>query len=140
MHTLDIMINEIVTKDELQVYEWLRDVVRTLGNDGTSSDESSVDEDGMSVYTVKRLPWRRNIEKELAIIDALRTQEQGIYTRRGSKPLKRIRDVHGPVSTREPVRGLPRIFYDAVWLQSEPQGGRRLRVADEPSGWMKLCS
>jgi hypothetical protein len=139
MHMLGIMVEEIAT-DDVEIYEWLRNVVETLGNEGMSSDESSVEDDGTVIYAVKQLPWRRRIDKELSIIDSLRTQEPTLYSARGSRPIKRHRGADSPVSTRKPVRGLARAFYDEEWLQRQPHGGRRLEVSEKPFRWMKLYS
>src|ERR1700722_7543818 len=136
---LQCMIDDIAT-DDVPVYEWLQDVVTRLGNDGMSSDESDVDEWGRTVYAVKQLPWRRNIDKELDIIDSLRTQELGIFTMRGSKGEERKRDINNPVSTRNPVLGLPKALYNEDWVRRQPHGGRKLRIATEEFHWMNVYS
>jgi hypothetical protein len=137
MHMLGRMIDDIAT-DDTPVYQWLQDLVLRLGNDGMSSDESGVDENGTTVYLVKQLPWRRNIDKELDIVDSLRKWEVGIYTWRGSEGVQRKRDINNPISTREPVRGLPKALYDEAWVKSQPHSGRRLRFAARDFDWMNI--
>ncbi|KAF8576904.1 hypothetical protein K439DRAFT_1622493 [Ramaria rubella] len=52
---------------EAIIWQWLLDMLKTLGEDGMSSEESD-NETNDSIHSVlrpKNLPWRRNIEEEL---------------------------------------------------------------------------
>lgn len=50
------------------VWKFLSNVVMTLGSDEMSFDESG-DEDMKMVFHTWMMPWRRNITRELNIID-----------------------------------------------------------------------
>jgi len=67
------------------------------------------------------MPWRRNIERELEIIDTQRFVDADIYTPRGPKLVKRIRGRGNVLSARRPVAKLPRVFYDKDWLERQSQ-------------------
>ena len=55
---------------DVSAWQWMEQVLRHLGEDGMSSDESDVEgELNMTVFQVKMMPWRRNIDGELNIID-----------------------------------------------------------------------
>ena len=70
-----MVLNHIITiksedlDDDLPSWKWLQHLIKTLGEDGMSSEESSVENSVMNVLWVKNMNWRRNIEKELEIID-----------------------------------------------------------------------
>ena len=50
------------------VWSFLNTVVRTLGTEGMSSDDSDT-EDMVAMYRTRLMPWRMDISKELKIID-----------------------------------------------------------------------
>ena len=97
---LKIVDNKVMFEahEDLAIWEWLQELVCSLGVDGMSSDESEDDDDTEILYRVKSMPWRRDIRKELDIIDAIRVKEKGMFSRQGSKPAKRIRVDEPPVS------------------------------------------
>jgi hypothetical protein len=138
MTLLDYVIAKRADED-IEIWHWLHDVVERLGCDGTSSDESDADQ-GMIVYQVKRLPWRRDIEKELDIIDALRMNEPEAYAPQGSKPLRRIRGAENPVSLRKPVEGLPKSFYDADWFKDAKDPAFKGAVSRTKFKWMNIIA
>lgn len=102
------------------------ELLKELGEDGMSSDETDTEEgrDGArrQVYRVRILPWRQPVEKILDAIDA--THLTGT---RGAKRHKRLRQKYYPpshkmhktmnVSSREPAKGLPIVLYNEDWLK-----------------------
>ena len=99
-------------KADLAVWKWLLDLVKWYGAEGMSSDESSVE--GMqTVYRVKILVWRRNIEEYLKLIDNQRMHVgQQVRHTSGKTPTPRIRTGDLLKSTHDPVVGLPAELYD----------------------------
>jgi hypothetical protein len=98
-------------------WKWLSDVIKQLGSDGMSSEESG-DEEMTAVYRLRTMPWRRNITNELKLID--RQKDPQASCRKGPKPAKRIRLPNALPSARKPVEELPAAFYDSKWLSENP--------------------
>jgi hypothetical protein len=105
--------------DDLRIWKWLLSLVKKLGPEGMSSEDSDDNNDTEVVLRVKRLPWRRNIKKELGLIDAMRLKEKGIFGSQGSKPVKRIPGDGWLISTREAPRFLPKELYNEDWLKEQ---------------------
>jgi hypothetical protein len=119
------------------MWKWLRDIVVQLGPEGMSSDESEIEDKVRIVYNAKVLPWRRNIDKELNVIDAGRIENLTTFGRQGSKPVKRYRS--NLQSTRKPVEGLPRAFYNGDWYgKCSKQEKDGLRVSRKHFPWMMI--
>ncbi|KAI0338940.1 hypothetical protein BDW22DRAFT_1458217 [Trametopsis cervina] len=97
-------------------WQWLyRVVVDHLGEDGMSSDESEGEELGVHmVYRKKRMPWRRNIDRELALVDRERMRDRENWAPQGSKPAARRSSEL--ISVRPAVKNLPRALYDDACL------------------------
>ena len=125
-------------RGDLAVWEWLQKLVYSLGVDGMSSDESEDGDDTEILYRVKRMPWRRDIRKELEIIDTTRVKEKGIFSRQGSRPVKRIRGDEPPVSAREAPRFLPKELYDGGWLQEQRFPDLKPGFSQEQFDWMEI--
>jgi hypothetical protein len=123
---------------EEEVWKWLHEMLCTLGHDGMSSDESDAGDSVDDGYKVKVLSWRRNIDKELEIIDSARKDESSRFAKQGSKPVKRVRGEDCPISTREPVGGLPKAFYDKKWLSQDRHRELRLGVSKEQLAWPRI--
>jgi hypothetical protein len=138
MQILDSKIEDGGPSDKSVVWKWLHKVIETLGHDGMSSDESSVEDDIDMVFKVKTMPWRRDIEEELRIIDSERVRDPSIFGKQGSKPVKRRRACEGLVSDREPVEGLPRAFYDDGWFDTKASGEVKRSIPQAPFQWMNL--
>lgn len=128
------------SKKEVDIWKWLLALLDLYGAEGMSSDETAVE--GMeTVYRVKILVWRRNIDKYLDCIDDERKlPNQALFSRSGSKPVKRIRSDDAPDSTRDPVPGLPVELYNANWLEDQDDCYRRLTlcVSREQFQWMNI--
>jgi hypothetical protein len=126
---------------EAPIWTWLLNLVETLGPDGMSSEESEVGEDDInSVYRVKVLPWRRNIERELSLIDSERRQAHQVFARSGAMPVRRIRRADNPVSSRRPRKGLPRSLYDDTWIGSVPGRSLSMEVSKARFKWMEIIA
>lgn len=103
---------------DVRSWEWLDEMLGYLGEDGMSSDESDVaEETGETIYRANYMPWRRDIDEDLDLIDKQRLVDNDIYSRRGAKPVTRIRN-EGCESRRLPVGALPKSFYKKRWLSS----------------------
>ncbi|KAI6039265.1 hypothetical protein EDC04DRAFT_2895511 [Pisolithus marmoratus] len=118
--------------DDVVAWRFLSSVVTMLGSDGMSSEDSD-GEDTETVYCTHTLPWRRDIIKELNLIDQWRLEGLSIFSPRGAKAAKRIRSNKFSQSERKPVKGLPRPFYDAGWLAQNKE-----ICSDAPFRWMTI--
>jgi hypothetical protein len=127
--------------DDLPLWEWLQDLLTRLGPDGMSSEESSI-EGIQTVYRVKVVEWRRNIDKELDILDEQRLLDTDIFSPQGSKPVTRIRGDRNPRSERHPVCGLPEALYDKQWLEGQSENYCRMTlcVSQEQFRWFKIAA
>jgi len=76
-------------EDDANIWRWLADILEWLGADGMSSDESGMEDEIEIIYHMKVMPWRRDLETELRIIDNQRLVDTDIFAPRGSKPVKR---------------------------------------------------
>ena len=102
--------------DDLPVWRWLQSLIKTLGENGMSSEESSVENGVEEILRIKNMEWRRNIDRELEVIDLQRIVDNDIFSQRGSRPLIRKRAHDNPMSTRRAVTGLPLALYDSAWM------------------------
>ena len=120
----------------------MRKLIKLLGEEGMSSDESEVDEElGIFVFRPKEMPWRPNVEKVMAIIDKQRMVDRDIYSFKGSKPGPRSRNKKKGTSRRRPPAGLPRSLYDKDWLKTQTTSQvRRLHISKNKFVWMKVGS
>lgn len=123
-------------RGDLKIWKWLLELVRTLGTDGMSSEDTD-HEGGYTVYRVKHLGWRRKMEDYLDLIDAERQVPDGKYSRAGSDSRRRIRDDHNDNSDRKPAKCLPINLYNQDWIadQDEDYLNLELQVAKEMT-WM----
>jgi hypothetical protein len=133
---MDIVESKIATKsnEEREIWKWFKSVLQNLGADGMSSDESDVEAGGGTVLYIKKLPWRRNIDTELGVIDRARGEPLLNFSTKGMRPLTRVHGRDLP-SSRNPTRGLKRAFYDDGWI------GDHEIESNIPEGdfqWMKV--
>lgn len=113
-----------------------QEIVRQLGKDGMSSDETTEDEmTHRPCFRVSILIWRRDMDAIMDKIDNERLSPQSGFSRRGSKPAPRFRQNRRIVyledqsamaedfrcSARQPARNLPLVFYDEQWLQKHSE-------------------
>ena len=113
-------------------------MLQMLGQNGMSSEESEIEEETETLLRVKRLPWRRNISRELDYVDTHRVCDPNSFGKQGSKPLRRRRGDENLISTCAPVRGLPAAFYNRQWLEQECSIEVQRSVSDVPFKWMNL--
>lgn len=136
---IDIKDNEQAS--DTPIWKWLRQVVKALGEEGTSSDESEVEEQtGQTFYRVHKMPWRRNIDFELLMIDKMGSQDPDLFSKKGSKPMPRSRSNRNKDSSRKwPPAGLPKPLYNSEWIAEQSQRDlRRLAISKKPFEWMTL--
>ncbi|KAI6102774.1 hypothetical protein EV401DRAFT_2079834 [Pisolithus croceorrhizus] len=125
--------------DDLQSWKWLRSLIKTLGEHGMSSEESSVENGVENVLRVKNMPWHRNIDRELEIVDFQRLLDTDIFSPQGSKPLTRKRSPDNPSTTRDAVKALPLALYDGAWFaQLTERQIEALNVPQQTFSWMKV--
>ncbi|KAI6004951.1 hypothetical protein EDC04DRAFT_2611608 [Pisolithus marmoratus] len=127
-----VAVKEAKGDDDVVAWWFLSSVVAMLGSDGMSSEDSD-GEDTKTVYCTHMLPWRRDIVKELNLIDQWRLEDSSIFSPRGAKAAKRIRSNKFLQSERKPVKGLPHPFYDAGWLAWNKE-----MCSDAPFHWMTI--
>ncbi|KAI6098900.1 hypothetical protein EV401DRAFT_2146648 [Pisolithus croceorrhizus] len=75
-----VKLKSEVQDDDLQSWKWLQSLIKTLGKHGMSSEESSVENGVENVLRVKNMPWRRNIDRELEIVDFQRVLDTDIFS------------------------------------------------------------
>jgi hypothetical protein len=124
--------------EEIEIWQWLQLVLKTLGPDGTSSEESGVEDEIEIVYSVKPLPWRRDIDKELEVVDSTRIHAPNPFAPQGSKPVRRRRGACDLASTRDPVKFLPRALYDDEWFDEVNDREKQMKVRAEGFQWMNI--
>ena len=140
-----MILNNIITiksedlDDDLPSWKWLQHLIKTLGEDGMSSEESSVENSVTNVLRVKNMDWWRNIKKELEIIDLQRVIDKDIFSLQGSRPLPRKRAPDNPVTSRDPVMGLPKALYNSLWMSELNERHKEsLKISGEKFPWMKV--
>ncbi|KAI6132496.1 hypothetical protein EDD16DRAFT_1699642 [Pisolithus croceorrhizus] len=117
-----VAVKEAKGDDDVVAWRFLHSVITKLGSDGMSSEDSD-GEDTETIFCTHTLPWRRDIVKELNLIDQRRLQDSSIFSPRGAKAAKQ----------RKAVEGLPRPFYDESWL-AQNKG----MASDEHFRWMTI--
>jgi hypothetical protein len=136
-----IDIKESEDVPDTPIWKWLRHLIKTLGEEGTSSDESEVDDrTGSTIYRVHKMPWHRNVDFEIEKIENMRFRDKDLYSNKGSKPLPRLRSNRNQDSSRKtPPKALPRAVYNNEWIAKQNQRDkRRLGILKEPFEWMAL--
>ncbi|KAI6126693.1 hypothetical protein F5141DRAFT_969736, partial [Pisolithus sp. B1] len=73
-----VAVKEAKGDDDLVAWQFLSSIITTLGGDGMSSEDSD-GEGTETVYFTRSLPWRRDIIKELNLIDQQRLQDSSIF-------------------------------------------------------------
>ena len=133
-----IEIKESEHASDTPIWKWLHKLIKTLGEDGTSSDESEVDEQtGYTIYRVHKMLWRRNIDFEISMIDKLQFSDKDLFSNKGSKPLPRTRSNRNQNSSRMPPIGLPKAVYNSEWIANQ-RDKRKLRISNKSFEWMSL--
>jgi len=110
-----VAVKEAKGDDDVVAWQFLSNVITMLGSDGMSSKDSD-GEDTKPIYCTHTLPWRRDIIKELNLIDQQRLQDSDIFSPRGAKAAKHLRSDNFSQSEQKAVQGLPCPFYDEGWF------------------------
>lgn len=105
--------------DDLEVWEWLKSLMKALGEEGMSSDESET-EDHRQVFVAKSMPWRRDCREHMDIMDRERL-EGDLFEKRGHRPDYRVRRADCLASSRKIPEGLPKAVYSPQWVDSLDQ-------------------
>ncbi|KAG1901558.1 uncharacterized protein F5891DRAFT_931587, partial [Suillus fuscotomentosus] len=66
-------------EEDLPAWQWLQQLVKTLGECGMSSEESDLENDIETVLRVKNMVWCRAVERELDIVDHQRLADDNIF-------------------------------------------------------------
>lgn len=126
-------------REDLPAWQWLQQLVKTLGEGGMSSEESDTENQIETVLRVKNMAWRHAIERELDIIDNQRLMDDDIFAPQGSKPMKRICAAGNPTTSRAQVDGLPKALYNDGWLAGLTKcQAERLSISTQGFKWMKV--
>jgi hypothetical protein len=134
LDTVDRVIRKKMHYQEpdLWAWKWLKELLRNLGEQGMSSDETEVDNQGRTYFSIKKLPWRARVECQLKMIDDRRMQERSELNRKGAVPTTRLRTNNAVASERSPPQKRPKGVFDKHWLQECPvQDVRKLRISNE---------
>jgi len=129
-------------KDEdgdLHVWKWLQDLLSRYQADGMSSDDTDTDGTG-TIYRVKILLWRRNIDQYVQMIDDERRWSADIFSGSGAKSVTRLRSPENPKSSRQPPGELPATLFNANWLEDVDDDYRQitLNVSKDDFPWMEF--
>jgi hypothetical protein len=123
-----------MTDDDGQLMLWqqAKRIIGELGVEGMSSDESSPEDGTAGKLRVKNMPWRRNVFNLLEAVDGERVIDEELYSKRGSKPLPRVRKRFYPSSRRDPVCGLQESLYDDEWLGQQEKEFVAMKLRPRP--------
>ena len=125
---------------DIAIWKWLKKLVMTLGPEGTSSDESDVDEEtGTEILYVKSLDWRRSCEKEMDIVDRQRRADRELFSNKGSKPTPRLRKQSRGNTRRKPPLEKPKALFDRKYLENH-RNERSLKFSGEKMTWLNIRS
>jgi hypothetical protein len=123
---------------DLGIGQWLESLVIGLGEEGMSSDESDTDEQtGTEVFYANKIIWRKNVEGEMDMIDEQRKNDKELFSRKGSRPTRRLRPSNAKESRRDPPTGLFRAMYKKEWLEKH-KDKRSLDIRKGNFDWMKI--
>ncbi|KAI6131098.1 hypothetical protein EDD16DRAFT_1515258 [Pisolithus croceorrhizus] len=134
-----VKLKSEVQDDDLQSWKWLQGLIKMLGEHCMSSEESSVENRVENVLHVKNMPWHRNIDQELEIVDFQCVLDTDIFSPQGSKPLTHKHSPDNPLTTRNVVKALPLALYDGAWfVQLTKCQIEALNVCQQTFPWMKV--
>ena len=126
-------------EDNANAWKWLQELVQSLGEHGMSSEESDLENEVEEVLCVKHMDWCHAIERELDFVDLQHLVDIDVFTPQGSWPMKRIHASRNPLSSRDPVKGLPMTLYNRAWVVSLTQCQLEvLDISKELLPWMQI--
>jgi hypothetical protein len=104
-----------------------------------SSDDTDTGDIG-TIYRVKILVWRRNVDKYVQMIDNERKMSADIFSASGAKSVTRVRSPKNLESVRQPPTELPATLFDPDWLEEVDKDYRRitLAVSEEEFHWIEF--
>lgn len=113
-------------------------MIKDLGPDGMSSDESEIDEHtGREILHVSQMTWRRKVDREMDLVDRQRMTDMELFSKKGAKPATRVRD--GKETRRNPVEGLSKAFYEKTWLAAKSEAFlKKFSIAKKQVKWLAL--
>jgi hypothetical protein len=122
---------------DLGVWKWLLELLQQYGSDGMSSDDTDTGDIG-TIYRVKILVWRRNVDKYVQMIDNERKMSADIFSASGAKSIARVRSPDNRKSERQPPTELPAALFDPDWLEEVDEDYRKLilTVSEEDFPWI----
>ncbi|KAF8588788.1 hypothetical protein K439DRAFT_1613290 [Ramaria rubella] len=126
---------------EAIIWQWLLDMLKSLGQDGMSSEESD-DETNDSIHSVlhpKNLPWRQH-RRGTENLGYQQHLDRDIFAPQGAKPVQQIRSPRNPQTNRKPPAGFPKIFYNEEWLSDQTMHyvEKTLKVSSTKFSWMRI--
>ncbi|KAL5537306.1 hypothetical protein ACEPAF_1129 [Sanghuangporus sanghuang] len=124
---------------DVSPWNFLYNVLMAYGVEGMSSDESEDSSVGArrTIYHVKVLAWRKDIDKYLDFIDAHHIY---IVSKRGTPGRTDRRRDHTFASDRGAKPELPRSFYDEMWLDgpAPKQAMIKMTVSKKNFEWLRI--
>jgi hypothetical protein len=136
---LEIQLRQETGGEDLEGWQYVRNLLLHLTVDGMSSDESAV-VDHQVVYYVKIIPWRKEqVNEIMEILENARVDDKELWDPRGGKPIQRIRRYTGNAlkSHRRTIKNLPRSLYAQRWL-SKAGNAARVKVSKETFQWVDV--
>jgi hypothetical protein len=115
------------------LWQQAKRIIGELGVEGMSSDERSPEDGTAGKLRVKNMPWRRNVFNLLEAVDGERLIDAELYSKRGSRPLPRVRKNFYPSSRRDPVCGLQESLYDDEWLGQQEKEFVVMKLRPRPN-------
>lgn len=123
---------------DLPAWEWIHRLLTRLGAEGMSSEESDVEGGMHPVFHRKLMPWRRDVNEIMELLDKGQQLDVDIWSTQGLKPVPRLSS--GFFNKRRAVANLPRELYDDDWFKGLSVSERKkLDVSGEPFDWLTLC-
>ncbi|KAL5537300.1 hypothetical protein ACEPAF_1123 [Sanghuangporus sanghuang] len=124
---------------DVSPWNFLYNVLMAYGVEGMSSDESEDSSVGArrTIYHVKVLAWRKDIDKYLDFIDAHHIY---IVSKRGTPGRTDRRRDHTFASDRGAKPRLPRSFYNEMWLDgpTPKQAMIKMTVSKKNFEWLRI--
>jgi hypothetical protein len=114
--------------EDLHIWRWLQDLLLRYQAHGMSSDGTDTDGIG-TIYRVKILVWRCNIDLYVQMIDDERTWSADIFPGSGAKPVTRVRSPENPMSNRNAPHELPATLFKSNWLKEVDDNYRQITLA-----------
>ena len=124
---------------DLGVWKWLLELLQRYDSDGMSSDDTDTGDIG-TIYRVKILVWRRNVDKYVQMIDDERKTSADIFSASGAKSVARVRSPNNSKSECQPPTELPPVLFNPDWLEEVDEDYRKLilTVSEEDFPWIEF--